>query len=125
MSATTTFFRMGTKRGAYRHKASETTGNDRRDKLREETGLTLAQWREMERGLNAFISGHTQTVKRTGPTRTRPSFVRWRVTYSGPSLGLAILAGMARRAIDRAIAEGKASRPDGEQWHDPWEGVGE
>jgi hypothetical protein len=93
--------------------------------MRENGGLTIKQWREMNRALDAALGIGTASPRRQAPRPARAHFVRWRVTYSGPSLGLALLAMLAKRAVERAIAEGWASKPEPEEWHDPWEGIGE
>jgi hypothetical protein len=122
------FSPMAAQRGAYRHKASGTTGDALRqpirDAMRENTGLSTAEWRAMIRPLDSFLG-----IGKAPPVRTpkghRPAFVRWRITYTGPSLALAMLGRLASQAVERAIAEGRATKPEGEQWRDPWEGVEE
>jgi hypothetical protein len=110
-------------RGAYRHKTTETTGNKRKDLLREQTGLKTAEWRAMNKALDRYLGNDAAPAR--APQRHRPHFQRWRITYSGPSLALAVLAAAASRAVERLIAAGLATKPDGEQWRDPWEGIGE
>jgi hypothetical protein len=112
---------MATLRGAYRHKSTETTGDRRRDMLREQTGLTTQEWRAMNKALDSYL-GTTTTAPPRSPKQHRPHFRRWRITYSGPSLGMAVLAALASRAVERAITEGRITKPDGERWRDPWEG---
>jgi len=112
---------MATLRGAYRHKSTETTGDRRRDLLREQTGLSTQEWRAMNLALDSYLG--TTTAPPRCPRCRRPAFVRWRVTYTGPSLGLAVLAAAASRAVERAITEGRITKPDGERWRDPWEEI--
>lgn len=77
----------------------------------------------MNRALDVYLGTTTAPAPARSPQRHRPHFRRWRITYSGPSLGLAVLAAAASRAVERLVAEGRATKPEPEVWRDPWEGL--